>query len=173
NSTAAACLTSALAGAPPELTTGRGTGVDDAGLARKRAVVAGALERARPSADDPLGALAELGGLEIALLAGAALGAAARRIPVLLDGYIATSAALVAAALAPAARGFLIAGHRSAEPGHRVALAHLGLRPLLELDMRLGEGSGAALAIPLVRAASRVMREMATFADAGVSDREG
>ena len=171
NTTAAAALTSAFTGAAPELTTGRGTGVDEAGLARKRAVVAGALERARPDDADPLGTLAELGGLEIALLAGAALAAAAQRIPVLLDGYIATSAALAAAALAPDVRGYLIAGHRSAEPGHRIALDHLGLRPLLELDMRLGEGSGAALAIPIVRAAARAIREMATFEDAGVSDR--
>ncbi|HWQ15223.1 MAG TPA: nicotinate-nucleotide--dimethylbenzimidazole phosphoribosyltransferase [Roseiflexaceae bacterium] len=171
NSTAAACLTSALTGAAPELTTGRGAGVDDAGLARKRAVVADALARACVSHADPLGALAELGGLEIALLAGAALAAASRRIPVVLDGYIATSAALAAAALAPRLPAYLIAGHRSAEPGHRLALEHLGLRPLLALDMRLGEGSGAALAIPIVRAASRVMREMATFEDAGVSAR--
>jgi nicotinate-nucleotide--dimethylbenzimidazole phosphoribosyltransferase len=171
NSTAAACLTSALTGAPPQETTGRGTGVDDAGLATKRAVVSEALARARPDPADPLGALAELGGLEIALLVGATLGAAARRIPVVLDGYIATSAALVAAALAPTLPGFLIAGHRSSEPGHRVALAHLGLRPLLELEMRLGEGSGAALAIPLILAAAQVMRDMATFEGAGVSDR--
>jgi nicotinate-nucleotide--dimethylbenzimidazole phosphoribosyltransferase len=171
NTTSAACLTSAYAGAPPEQTTGRGTGVDDAGLARKRAVVAGALARARPGRLDPLGILAELGGLEIALLAGAIFAAAARRIPVVLDGYISTSAALAATAIAPAVRGFLIAGHRSAEPGHRLALAHLELRPLLELDMRLGEGSGAALAIPLVQAAARIMRDMATFESAGVSDR--
>ncbi|MFO7170813.1 MAG: nicotinate-nucleotide--dimethylbenzimidazole phosphoribosyltransferase, partial [Chloroflexota bacterium] len=171
NSTAAACLTSALTGAPPEQTTGRGTGLDDAGLRHKRAVVAEALARARPDPADPLGVLAELGGLEIALLAGAALAAAARRIPVVLDGYISTSAALVAVALAPRLRGFLIAGHRSAEPGHAIALEHLRLRPLLELDMRLGEGTGAALAIPIVRAAARVMREMATFEDAGVADR--
>jgi nicotinate-nucleotide--dimethylbenzimidazole phosphoribosyltransferase len=145
--------------------------VNEHGLARKRAVVAGALARARVDRSDPLGALAELGGLEIALLAGAALAAASRRIPVVLDGYIATSAALAAAALAPSVRGYLIAGHRSSEPGHRIALEQLGLRPLLELDMRLGEGSGAALAIPIVRTAARVMREMATFADAGVSDK--
>jgi nicotinate-nucleotide--dimethylbenzimidazole phosphoribosyltransferase len=171
NSTSAACLTSAYTGAPPEQTTGRGTGVDDAGLRHKRGVVAAALARAHPERLDPLAILAELGGLEIALLAGAALAAAARRIPVLLDGYIATSAALAAAAIAPPVRGFLIAGHRSAEPGHRLALAHLELRPLLELDMRLGEGSGAALAIPLVQAAARVMSDMATFETAGVSDR--
>ena len=171
NTTAAACLTCAFAGATPQQTVGRGTGVDDAGLQRKRAVVTAALARARPRAADPLHTLAELGGLEIALLAGAALAAAARRIPVLLDGYIATSAALAAAALAPDLVGSLIAGHRSSEPGHHIALTHLGLRPLLELEMRLGEGSGAALAIPLVRAAAHVISDMATFDEAGVAGR--
>jgi nicotinate-nucleotide--dimethylbenzimidazole phosphoribosyltransferase len=172
NSTAAACLTAAYTGAPPAVATGRGTGLDDAGLAHKRQVVAEALARARPDPADPLGTLAELGGLEIALLAGAALAAAARRIPVVLDGYIATSAGLAAAALQPRVASFLVAGHRSAEPGHRAALEHLGLRPLLDLDMRLGEGTGAALAIPIIRAAARTLREMATFEEAGVSDRE-
>ncbi len=168
NTTAAACLTCAFTGAPPELATGRGTGLDDAGLERKRAVVAAALRRARPDPADPLGVLAELGGFEIALLAGAALEAAARRVPVVLDGYITAGAALVAVALAPRLRHLLIAGHRSAEPGHRVALEHLGLQPLLALDMRLGEGSGAALALPIIQGAARTMREMATFAEAGV-----
>jgi nicotinate-nucleotide--dimethylbenzimidazole phosphoribosyltransferase len=171
NSTAAACLTAALTGASPDVATGRGTGVDDAGLFRKRQVVAEALARARPDADDPLGVLAELGGLEIALLVGALLAAAARRVPVVLDGYIVTSAALVAVALQPRLVAFLVAGHRSAEPGHRVALEQLGLRPLLELDMRLGEGTGAALAIPVIQAACRALREMATFDEAGVSNR--
>lgn len=172
NSTVAACLTGAFTGVPPEVITGRGTGIDDDGLLQKRLVVAAALRRACPEASDPLRILAELGGLEIAVLAGAALAAAARRVPVVLDGYISTSAALVAAALAPQMRAFLIAGHRSAEPGHRVALEHLGLRAILALDMRLGEGSGAALAIPIIQGAMRVMREMATFEDAGISDRE-
>lgn len=171
NSTAAACLTCVFAGIAPEEATGRGTGLDDAGLAHKRRVVAAALDRARPDPADPIGALAEVGGFEIALLAGAALEAAARRIPVVLDGYIATAAALVAAALAPAVRDYLIAGHRSAEPGHRAALARLELAPLLELEMRLGEGSGAALAIPLIQGAARIMRDMATFESAGVDDR--
>jgi nicotinate-nucleotide--dimethylbenzimidazole phosphoribosyltransferase len=135
-------------------------------------VVAAALRRASPDPADPLGVLAELGGFEIALLAGAALEAAARRVPVVLDGYITAAAALVAAALAPHLRDLLIAGHRSAEPGHRAALEHLGLQPLLALDMRLGEGSGAALALPIVQGAARTMREMATFAEAGVANRE-
>lgn len=171
NTTAAACLTCALADVSPEQATGRGTGLDDAGLAHKRAVVAAILERARPQASDPLGMLAEVGGLEIALLVGATLEAAARRIPVVLDGYIATSAALVAAALAPHATAYMVAAHRSAEPGHRAALGKLGLTPLLELDLRLGEGSGAALALPLIQGVTRAMREMATFEGAGVSDR--
>ncbi len=171
NTTPAACLTSAFTGFAPELTTGRGAGLDDPQLDHKRAVVAGALRRARPKTSDPLGVLAELGGFEIAALAGAALAAAERRIPVVLDGYITASAALVAVALAPNLRHFLIAAHRSAEPGHRVALEHLGLQPLLTLDMRLGEGSGAALALPLIIGAARVMREMATFEQAGVDDK--
>ncbi|MBK9710372.1 MAG: nicotinate-nucleotide--dimethylbenzimidazole phosphoribosyltransferase [Kouleothrix sp.] len=171
NTTAAACLTSVFTAVAPELTTGRGTGLDDTRLAHKRTVVAAAIRRARPKPADPLGALAELGGFEIALLAGAALAAAARRIPIVLDGYITASAALVAAALAPNLRHFLIAAHRSAEPGHRIALEHLGLQPLLALDMRLGEGSGAALALPIILGAARAMREMATFDQAGVSER--
>lgn len=172
NTTAAACLTCAFTGASPEVATGRGTGIDDAGLARKRAVVAAALERARPDPADPLGVLAELGGFEIALLAGATLEAAARHIPVVLDGYITTAAALVAAALAPGLPECLIAGHRSAEPGHMIALDRLDLEPLLQLDMRLGEGSGAALAFQVIDAATRVMAQMATFDEAGVSDRD-
>ncbi len=189
NTTPAAALTGACVGAPPALTVGRGTGVDDATLERKRAVVATALRRvadahaigvidspdAAPLALDPLTILAELGGLEIAVLAGAALASAARRIPVLLDGYITTSAALIAAALAPNLRAHLFASHCSAEPGHALALAHLGLTaeqgagPLLRLDLRLGEGSGAALALPLLASAARLMREMATFEQAGVA----
>lgn len=171
NTTAAACLTCVFTGIDAEQATGRGTGIDDAGLANKRLVVAAAVARANTSASDPLHALAELGGLEIALLVGATLEAAARRIPIVLDGYITTSAALVAAALSPHAPHFMVAAHRSAEPGHRAALAVLGLRPLLELDMRLGEGSGAALAIPLIQGATTAMRDMATFNEAGVSDK--
>jgi nicotinate-nucleotide--dimethylbenzimidazole phosphoribosyltransferase len=179
NTTPAAALTSAFTGAPPAQTVGRGTGVDDATLAHKLAVVERALARAR--AAGPAGALAtlaELGGLEIAALAGATLAAAARRVPVLLDGYITTAAALAAAAFAPAVRDHLLASHCSAEPGHALALAHLGLSeaagagPLLRLGLRLGEGSGAALALPLVAAAARLMREMATFDQAGVSEKD-
>ena len=171
NTTAAACITAVMAQITPEQATGRGTGLDDAGLAHKCNVVATALARAQVSPADPFGVLAELGGFEIALLVGATLAAAAQRIPIILDGYITTSAALIAAALAPNLRDYLVAAHRSAEPGHRAALATLGLTPLLELDLRLGEGSGAALAIPLIQGATRVMREMATFVSAGVEER--
>jgi nicotinate-nucleotide--dimethylbenzimidazole phosphoribosyltransferase len=171
NTTSAACLTSAFTGALPELTTGRSAGLDEARLEHKRAIVAAAIRRARPKPADPLGTLADLGGFEIAALAGAALAAAARRVPVVLDGFITTSAALAAAALAPNLRHALIAAHRSAEPGHRVALEYLGLQPLLTLDMRLGEGTGAALALPIIQGAARVMRDMATFEQAGVDDR--
>jgi nicotinate-nucleotide--dimethylbenzimidazole phosphoribosyltransferase len=170
NSTAAAALCCALTGATPEQACGRGTGLDDEGLARKREVVTQALALNRPGADDPIGALAAVGGYELGVLAGLALGAAARGIAVLVDGYPATAAVLVAAALAPALPGSLIASHRSAEPGHVLALAQLGLHPLLDLELRLGEGSGAALALPLLGAALAILDEMATFATAGVDD---
>jgi nicotinate-nucleotide--dimethylbenzimidazole phosphoribosyltransferase len=170
NSTAAAALCCALAGATPEEACGRGTGLDDEGLARKRDVVTRALALNQPSADDPVGALAAVGGFELGVLAGLALGAAGRRVPVLVDGYPASSAVLVAAALAPALTGSLIAAHRSSEPGHRIVLKKLGLHPLLDLELRLGEGSGAALALPLLGAALSILDEMATFTSAGVDD---
>jgi nicotinate-nucleotide--dimethylbenzimidazole phosphoribosyltransferase len=169
NTTAAAALTAVMTGQPPAATTGRGAGLDDAGLRRKIAIVERALAVNRPDPADPLGVLAAVGGLEIAGLVGVILGAAAGRAPVVLDGYITGAAALVAVALCPAARGYLIAGHCSAEPGHRLALAHLGLAPLLDLDLRLGEGTGAVLALPLVRAAAATLDQMATFAEAGAA----
>ena len=169
NTTPAAALIAAFTGATAELVTGRGTGVDDQTLARKVAVVAAALDRHRPDPADPVGVLAAVGGLEHAALAGFILGAAARRVPVLVDGVIAASAALAAAALAPDALGAMVAGHRSAEPGATVALAHLGLDPLLDLGLRLGEGTGAALALPVAAGAVRVLHEVATFDAAGVS----
>jgi nicotinate-nucleotide--dimethylbenzimidazole phosphoribosyltransferase len=170
NSTAAAALCCVLAGGTPETASGRGTGLDDEGLARKRDVVARALGVNRPDAADPVGVLAAVGGYELGVLAGLTLGAAGRNIPVLIDGYPASSAVLVAAALAPSLRGSLIASHRSSEPGHALVLAQLGLSPLLDLDLRLGEGSGAALALPLLGAALAILDEMATFASAGVDD---
>jgi nicotinate-nucleotide--dimethylbenzimidazole phosphoribosyltransferase len=168
NTTAASALTAALTGAEPDAVTGRGTGLDDAGRARKVAVVRRALEVNRPDARDGLDVLAKIGGFEIAGLAGVMLAGAARRVPVAIDGFIAGAAALVAVTLAPAARHALFASHRSAEPGHTVALAHLGLVPYLDLDMRLGEGTGAALFVHLARAAAAIYREMATFKSAGV-----
>jgi nicotinate-nucleotide--dimethylbenzimidazole phosphoribosyltransferase len=171
NTTPSAALVSALTGAPPAQVTGRGTGVEDAVLARKVAVVEAALA-ARPVTADPVETLASLGGFEHAGIAGLVLGAARRRVPVILDGVIAGAAALVVHALAPAALGYCFAGHRSVEPGHAVALAELGLRPLVDLDLRLGEGTGAVLALPLVEAAGAVLREMATFDSAGVVQKE-
>ncbi len=171
NSTSASALTAALTGADPAMVTGRGTGVTDEVWVRKVEAVRRALAVNRLDAGDPLGILAALGGLEIAGLAGVILAGAARRVPIVLDGFIATTAALVAARLAPATRDYLIAAHRSAEPGHQRLLEALGLTPYLELGMRLGEGTGAALGIGLVRAALACYREMATFKDAGVSER--
>jgi nicotinate-nucleotide--dimethylbenzimidazole phosphoribosyltransferase len=169
NTTAASALTAAFTGLDPAEVTGRGTGIDDAGWTRKVAAIRRALA-ANPDWGDPLETAAALGGFEILGLAGVVLGAAARRIPVVMDGFITAAAALVAVWLAPAAAGYLIASHRSVEVGHRVLLAALHTPPLLDLDLRLGEGSGAALAMPLVEAAVRILREMATFSAAGVSD---
>ena len=170
NSTAASAICAAFLGLPAAEVVGRGTGLDDPGLQRKIDAVERALQVNQPDRQDPFGVLAKLGGFEIAGLAGLVLGAAAARVPVICDGFIASSAALVAARRCPAARGFLIAGHRSVEPGHDRVLQALQLRPLLDLEMRLGEGTGAALAMSLVDGAVRVLREMATFASAGVSD---
>jgi nicotinate-nucleotide--dimethylbenzimidazole phosphoribosyltransferase len=169
NTTASAALIAVFTGAEPELVTGRGTGIDDATLARKVEVIRRALALHSPDAADPLGVLAAVGGLEHAALAGYILGGAAARVPVLLDGVIASAAAVTARAFAPAVPDFLIAGHLSTEPGARRALDALGLDPLISLGLRLGEGSGAALALPVVTAAARVLRDMATFDSAGVS----
>jgi len=170
NSTSAACLICAFTGATPAAVVGRGTGVDDAGLARKREVVEIALARiAQEAGRDALHTLAELGGLEIAAIAGFYLEAARQGIPVMLDGYISTAAALAAAAIEPGVVDWMLASHESAEAGHRFALEKLKLRPLLDLGLRLGEGTGAALALPIVRAALALHSGMATFGEAGVS----
>jgi nicotinate-nucleotide--dimethylbenzimidazole phosphoribosyltransferase len=169
NTTASAALIAVFTGADPEQVTGRGTGIDDETWQRKVGVVRRALARHAADPADPLGVLAAVGGLEHAALAGFMLGGAALRVPVLLDGVIACAAALAARALAPDVTGFLIAGHLSSEPGARRALDALRLRPLLDLELRLGEGSGAALALPVVGAAARVLRDVATFDSAGVS----
>jgi len=169
NTTAASALTAAFIGLDPGEVTGRGTGVDDAGWERKVAAIRRALA-VNGREGEPLDLAARLGGFEILGLAGVVLGAAARRVPVVVDGFITAAAALVAVRLAPLAAGYLIASHRSVEVGHRALLAALQTPPLLDLELRLGEGSGAALAMPLVEAAVRVLHEMATFSSAGVSD---
>jgi nicotinate-nucleotide--dimethylbenzimidazole phosphoribosyltransferase len=169
NTTAAAALTAALLNLPPAAVTGRGTGVDDAGYARKTAAVARALEVNRPDPTDPVGALAAVGGFEFAFLAGVALGAASARTCVVVDGFPASAAALVACRVAPDAAGYFLASHRSVEPGHRAVLEALGLEPLLDLRLRLGEGTGGLLALLLLDAAVAVHAGMATFEEAGVS----
>jgi nicotinate-nucleotide--dimethylbenzimidazole phosphoribosyltransferase len=169
NTTASAALIAVFAGSTPALVTGRGTGIDDPTWARKVEVVRRALDLHRCDPAAPLETLADVGGLEHAALAGFILGGAARRVPVLLDGVIACAAAVAARAFAPQVTDYLIAGHLSTEPGALRALDALGLRPLLDLGMRLGEGSGAVLALPVVAAAARVLRDMATFDSAGVS----
>jgi nicotinate-nucleotide--dimethylbenzimidazole phosphoribosyltransferase len=186
NTTSAACLICAFTGALPELVVGRGTGVDDAGLARKVAVVEGALARARSQVGSAAGSIpragagedaattawqmfAQLGGLEIAAMAGLYIESARSGVPVLLDGFISGAAALAAVALEPRAARWMLASHRSFESGHAVALEALGLNPLIDLGMRLGEGSGAALTLPIIHAALALHRKMATFAEAGVA----
>jgi nicotinate-nucleotide--dimethylbenzimidazole phosphoribosyltransferase len=171
NTTPAAALICAFTGADPAVATGRGTGIDDATLARKTEVVRRALARHAPDPADPLGVVAAVGGLEHAALAGFILGGAAAGLPVLLDGVNAGAAALVAAGLAPDAVGYCLAGHVSAEPGHTRALAALGVTPLLDLGMRLGEGTGALLALPVLAGAARALQDVATFDAAGVVDK--
>ena len=173
NTTASAALIAAFTGSAAADVTGRGTGIDDATHAHKILVVSTALRQHAPvvAEGDPVAVLAALGGLEHAALAGFILGAAANRVPVVLDGVIAGAAALAAAALAPAALEACVAGHRSAEPGHTVALAALDLAPLVDLELRLGEGTGAVLALPLVQGAVATLREMSTFDAAGVTEK--
>jgi len=172
NTTASAALISVFTGLGAGEVTGRGTGIDDETLAKKVAVIETAITVNQASLADPVGALAGVGGLEHAGLVGYLLAAAALRTPVILDGVIACSAALVARAIAPDAADYWVAGHRSVEPGASAALVHLGLEPLMALDLRLGEGSGAALAVPMVQAAARILREVATFDSAGVTEKE-
>ncbi len=169
NTTAASAITSVFTGLEPELLTGRGTGLDDEALSRKIEVVRAALNLHHPDPADPLGVLAKVGGLEIGAIAGVMLAAAAERRPVLVDGFISTAGALIAAALAPLARHYMIASHLSVERGHRAALDRLQLRPVIDADMRLGEGTGAALTFLVVDAALKLLAEMATFGEAGVS----
>jgi nicotinate-nucleotide--dimethylbenzimidazole phosphoribosyltransferase len=172
NTTASAALITACTGADPDVVTGLGAGADPALREHKVSVIRRALELHRPDPADPIGLVAAIGGLEHAAIAGFVLEAAAARVPVVLDGVIAGAAALVARALAADATAAMIAGHRSVEPGHAVALHALGLSPLVDLELRLGEGTGAALALPLVQCSVRALREMATFDAAGVTGKD-
>ncbi|MFF3570472.1 nicotinate-nucleotide--dimethylbenzimidazole phosphoribosyltransferase [Nocardia jiangxiensis] len=169
NTTPATVLIAAITDTEPVLAIGRGTGVDDAGWMRKAAAIRDAMWRARPHLKDPVALLRVAGGADLAAMAGYLAQAAVRRTPVILDGVVVTAAALLADALAPGASAWWVAGHRSTEPAHRAALTKLGLEPLVEMEMRLGEGSGAVAALPLVRAAVAALTEMATFGEAGVS----
>jgi nicotinate-nucleotide--dimethylbenzimidazole phosphoribosyltransferase len=169
NTTSAAAITAVMTGAPVREVTGRGTGLGERALQRKVQVIEAALAANHPNPRDALDVLAALGGFEIGGMAGAMLAAAARSIPVVVDGFICGAAALVACGLEARVREYLIASHQSAEPGHQAILRHLGLRPIFNLDLRLGEGTGAALGILLVEAAARILDEMATFGEAGVS----
>jgi nicotinate-nucleotide--dimethylbenzimidazole phosphoribosyltransferase len=169
NTTPAACLIASFTGCPAKEVTGRGTGIDDTTLRLKIRVVEEALQLHQPDPGDPLGALAALGGFEHAALVGLILMGAAYRIPVVLDGVVSNSAALVARALAPRSIDYVISGHLSTEPGARIALANLGLEPILDLAMRLGEGTGGLLTVPLLQAAARVLGEMATMDEAGIA----
>jgi nicotinate-nucleotide--dimethylbenzimidazole phosphoribosyltransferase len=170
NTTAASAITSVLTGRPVAQVTGRGTGLDETGLRRKIEVIERALAVNRPEPSDPLDVLRKVGGLEIGGLTGLIIGASSRRIPVVIDGFISTSAGAIACALEPKVKQFLFAGHRSSEPGHAALLEFIGDPPLLDLQMRLGEGTGAALAMMLIEAAAKVYDEMATFSSAGVSE---
>jgi nicotinate-nucleotide--dimethylbenzimidazole phosphoribosyltransferase len=172
NSSAAAALLSAFTGLDPSETAGRGTGLDAAGVAHKASVIRSALALHKPNPADPIATIAAIGGFEIAGITGLILGAAEQRRVIVLDGFISCSAALVARALAPAALDYVVFSHRSAERGHRKMLDFLGAQPLFDLDMRLGEGTGAAIGINLVEAAVKLYREMATFESAGVATSE-
>ena len=172
NTTASSAITAVLTGADAAAVTGRGTGVDDKGWERKVKVIQKALELNRPDPKDAIDVLSKVGGFEIGGIAGVILAGARYRIPVVLDGFISGAAALIAASLSPQVKPFLIASHQSVEEGHRIILDHLGLKPLLNLGLRLGEGTGAALGISIVEASLKILDEMATFSEAGVSEKE-
>jgi nicotinate-nucleotide--dimethylbenzimidazole phosphoribosyltransferase len=169
NTTPASAITALYTGLPVVAVTGRGTGVDDLGLDRKVAAIERALAFHALDPSDPMAALAAIGGFELGAIAGICLGAAGQRIPVIVDGFISAAGALLAVALCPAVKPYLIASHLSVERGHTALWEAMGLQPLLDLDLRLGEGTGAVLAMHLVEAACRILSEMATFADAGIS----
>jgi nicotinate-nucleotide--dimethylbenzimidazole phosphoribosyltransferase len=171
NTTPASAITAVLTGADVTTVTGRGTGLDDEGWRKKVKVIQKALEINQPNPKDPIDVLSKVGGFEIGGIAGVILAGAKYRIPVVIDGFISSAAALIATSLSPQAKPYLIASHQSTEQGHRIILEHLGLKPLLNLDLRLGEGTGAALGIFLVEASLKILDEMATFAEAGISDK--
>jgi len=172
NTTPSSAILLALTGRPVDGLVGRGTGIGNGDLDHKRKVITDAIDMLHPDKNDPIDVLAKVGGLEIAGLAGLIIGAASRRVPVVIDGFISSAAALMAGRISPQSIDYMIASHVSVEPGHRLILEELGLNPMLHMDMRLGEGTGAALAMTLVEAATKIIKEMATFAEAGVSDRE-
>jgi nicotinate-nucleotide--dimethylbenzimidazole phosphoribosyltransferase len=171
NTTPSSAIVAVMTGLPVVRVTGRGTGIDDAGLAQKIKVIKQAITLNKPDPKDALDVLCKVGGLEIAGLTGVMIAAAARRIPVVVDGFISTAAAMIAVGLVPYVRNYLFGAHNSVEIGHRAMLKYLGLNPLLDLNLRLGEGTGAVLAFHLIEAASRILREMATFSEAGVTDK--
>ncbi|HID20446.1 MAG TPA: nicotinate-nucleotide--dimethylbenzimidazole phosphoribosyltransferase [Methanophagales archaeon] len=171
NTTPSSAIVAVITGEDVEKVTGRGTGIDDAGLEKKIEVIEEAIRINNPNNKDAIDVLAKVGGFEIGGMAGVILAAASHRIPVVIDGFISSAAALIAYEIAPAVKDYMIAAHRSVERGHSVTLDYIGLKPLLDLDMRLGEGTGAALGISIVDAACKILDEMATFEDAGVSEK--
>ncbi len=171
NTTPSSAICAVITGAEVASVTGRGTGIQDAAWHHKIEVIKQALEINQPNPKDPLDILAKVGGFEIGAIVGIILGAAAHHIPVLVDGFISTAGALVAAELAPLSKHYMIAAHKSVEPGHLIMQAHLNLQPLFDLNLRLGEGTGSALAMPLVAAATAALNEMTTFAEASVSQK--
>ena len=171
NTTASSAITALATSSAVEQVTGQGTGISEAQLRRKIALIRRAIQRNKPDLGDPVGMLSKVGGFEIGGLTGCILAGAASGVPVVLDGFISTAAALISCQIAPRTKNYLIASHCSAEKGHRIALDHLGLKPLLDLNMRLGEGTGAVLGINLADLSLRLLKEMATFDGAGVSTR--
>lgn len=172
NTTPAAAIVATFTGLPVDKVTGRGAGVDDAGLKNKVATIEKALEVNKPDPSDPMDVLAKVGGLEIGAIAGLCIGGAANRIPVVIDGFISTAGALIATKLCPTVAQYLVSGHRSVEIGHIAMLKDMGLKPLVDLDLRLGEGTGAAIGLGLLESSVRILTEMATFESAGVSNKE-
>lgn len=171
NTTASSAIAAVLTGEPVESLTGRGTGIDDSTFSNKVKIIEKAIELNKPDPDDPVDVLAKVGGYEIGGIAGVILAAAKAKVPVVIDGFISGSAALIAAALQPKVKDFIIASHRSVEKGHRAVLKALGVEALFDFDMRLGEGTGAALAMGVIDASLKILNEMATFSEAGVSEK--